>query len=189
MFVAVNLFDTFDSRPPNPDSHSNDVGVVLIFWLELLMLPFIVLVLTALTTVQEPGKSERVVMAGAARVERVDTFGRSITVRTDQGVSHTVYVGPELSVFEPVASRRHGDAPGGRIGDRRVEAWSEAHGIERYDRRGPQGERRPKRCPAAAQGRRDRSNPSTSRRRSSSMSWETIAASCATRWIRISSRA
>jgi len=64
------------------------------------MLSFIVLALTALTTVQEPVKSERVVMAGAARVERVDTFGRSITVRTDQGVSHTVYVGPELSVFD-----------------------------------------------------------------------------------------
>ena len=64
------------------------------------MLSFIVLVLTALTPVQEPGKSERVVMVGTARVERVDTFGRSITVRTDQGVSHTVYVGPELSVFE-----------------------------------------------------------------------------------------
>ncbi len=31
VFVAVNLFDTFDSRPPNPDSHSNDVGVVLSF--------------------------------------------------------------------------------------------------------------------------------------------------------------
>ena len=64
------------------------------------MLSFIVLVLTALTPVQEPGKSERVVMVGTARVERVDTFGRSITVRTDQGVSHTVYVGPELRVFD-----------------------------------------------------------------------------------------
>jgi hypothetical protein len=31
VFIAVNLFDTFDSRPPNPDSHSNDVGVVLSF--------------------------------------------------------------------------------------------------------------------------------------------------------------
>jgi hypothetical protein len=31
VFVAVNMFDTFDSRPPNPDSHSNDVGVVLSF--------------------------------------------------------------------------------------------------------------------------------------------------------------
>jgi hypothetical protein len=31
VFVAVNGFDTFDSRPPNPDSHTNDVGVVLSF--------------------------------------------------------------------------------------------------------------------------------------------------------------
>lgn len=29
LFVALNVFDTFDSRPPNPDSESNDVGVVL----------------------------------------------------------------------------------------------------------------------------------------------------------------
>jgi hypothetical protein len=29
LFVALNLFDTFDSRPPNPDAERNDVGVVL----------------------------------------------------------------------------------------------------------------------------------------------------------------
>src|SRR5688572_16211697 len=27
-FVSVNFYDTFDSEPPNPDSNSNDVGVV-----------------------------------------------------------------------------------------------------------------------------------------------------------------
>jgi hypothetical protein len=27
-FVAVNVFDTFDSQPPNPDADTNDVGVV-----------------------------------------------------------------------------------------------------------------------------------------------------------------
>jgi hypothetical protein len=68
------------------------------------MIPFIILTLTALIAVQEPSKSERVVMAGTARVERVDTFGRSITVRTDQGVIHTVYVGPELNVFDQLRS-------------------------------------------------------------------------------------
>jgi len=68
------------------------------------MLFFIILTLTALIAVQEPSKSERVVMAGTARVERVDTFGRSITVRTDQGVIHTVYVGPELGVFDQLRS-------------------------------------------------------------------------------------
>jgi uncharacterized protein DUF481 len=28
-FVAVNVFDTFDSEPPNPDADTNDVGVVV----------------------------------------------------------------------------------------------------------------------------------------------------------------
>ena len=28
-FVALNLYNTFDSRPPNPDADTNDVGVVL----------------------------------------------------------------------------------------------------------------------------------------------------------------
>ena len=29
LFVALNFFNTFDSRPPNPAAHSNDTGVVL----------------------------------------------------------------------------------------------------------------------------------------------------------------
>jgi hypothetical protein len=29
LFVALNVFDTFDSRPPNPEAERNDVGVVL----------------------------------------------------------------------------------------------------------------------------------------------------------------
>jgi hypothetical protein len=31
VFVSVNVFDTFDNRPPNPDAALNDVGVVLSF--------------------------------------------------------------------------------------------------------------------------------------------------------------
>jgi hypothetical protein len=31
LFFAVNIFDSYDSRPPNPESHSNDVGVVFSF--------------------------------------------------------------------------------------------------------------------------------------------------------------
>jgi hypothetical protein len=31
VFFAVNIFDSFDSRPPNPASHTNDVGVVFSF--------------------------------------------------------------------------------------------------------------------------------------------------------------
>ena len=30
-FLAVTVFDSFDSRPPNPESNKNDVGVVLSF--------------------------------------------------------------------------------------------------------------------------------------------------------------
>ncbi|HET9702543.1 MAG TPA: DUF481 domain-containing protein [Vicinamibacterales bacterium] len=30
-FVSVTVFDSFDSRPPNPESNTNDVGVVLSF--------------------------------------------------------------------------------------------------------------------------------------------------------------
>jgi Protein of unknown function, DUF481 len=29
LFVALNLYNTYDSRPPNPEANSNDVGVVL----------------------------------------------------------------------------------------------------------------------------------------------------------------
>jgi hypothetical protein len=29
LFVALNLYNTFDSRPPNPAADTNDVGVVL----------------------------------------------------------------------------------------------------------------------------------------------------------------
>lgn len=68
------------------------------------MVALTVLALTALVAIQEPGKIERVVMVGTARVERVDMGGRSITVRTDQGTIHTVYVGPELSVFDQLRS-------------------------------------------------------------------------------------
>jgi hypothetical protein len=29
LFVAMSLYNTFDSRPPNPDANTNDVGIVL----------------------------------------------------------------------------------------------------------------------------------------------------------------
>ena len=28
-FLSVSMFNTFDSRPPNPDANTNDIGVVL----------------------------------------------------------------------------------------------------------------------------------------------------------------
>src|SRR5262249_22607481 len=29
LFLSLNMFDTFDSRPPNPSADKNDVGVVM----------------------------------------------------------------------------------------------------------------------------------------------------------------
>ncbi len=33
VYLAVNVFDTFDSQPPSADADTNDVGVVLSFGL------------------------------------------------------------------------------------------------------------------------------------------------------------
>jgi len=52
------------------------------------------------SSAQEPKRVERYVVAGVARVEQIDKFARSLTVRTDQGLLHTVYVGPELTAFD-----------------------------------------------------------------------------------------
>ena len=48
---------------------------------------------------QEPRATARDVLAVTARVERVDVFSRSLTVKSADGIAHTVYVGPELEVF------------------------------------------------------------------------------------------
>jgi hypothetical protein len=48
---------------------------------------------------QEPRASARDVVAVAARVERIDLFSRSLTLRTADGITHVVYVGPELAIF------------------------------------------------------------------------------------------
>jgi hypothetical protein len=29
LFVALNLYNTYDNRPPNPEANTNDVGIVL----------------------------------------------------------------------------------------------------------------------------------------------------------------
>ena len=29
LFVAINLYNTYDNRPPNPEANTNDVGIVL----------------------------------------------------------------------------------------------------------------------------------------------------------------
>ena len=48
---------------------------------------------------QEPRASARDVAAVIGRVERVDVFSRSLTLKTADGIAHVVYVGPELAVF------------------------------------------------------------------------------------------
>ena len=58
-----------------------------------------VLLTTASAAAQEPRASARDVAAVTARVERVDITTRSLTFRTADGITHAVYVGPELAVF------------------------------------------------------------------------------------------
>jgi len=58
-----------------------------------------VLLTAASAGAQEPRASARDVGAVTARVERVDVFSRSLTLKTADGMAHIVYVGPELAVF------------------------------------------------------------------------------------------
>jgi Cu/Ag efflux protein CusF len=58
-----------------------------------------VLLAAAAAGAQEPRVSTRDVAAVTARVERIDVFSRSLTLKTAEGISHVVYVGPELTVF------------------------------------------------------------------------------------------
>ena len=58
-----------------------------------------VLLTAASAGAQAPRASARDVVAVTGRVERVDVFSRSITLKTADGIAHTVYVGPELAVF------------------------------------------------------------------------------------------
>ncbi|HJZ73498.1 MAG TPA: hypothetical protein VKE51_17265 [Vicinamibacterales bacterium] len=48
---------------------------------------------------QAPRTTARDVVAVSARVERVDVFSRSLTLKAADGITHVVYVGPELEVF------------------------------------------------------------------------------------------
>jgi hypothetical protein len=58
-----------------------------------------VAVLFSALLVQEPRTSTRIVLAGSARIERIDVSTRSMTVRTPEGIVHTVYVPRDLKVF------------------------------------------------------------------------------------------
>ena len=58
-----------------------------------------VLLTAASAGAQEPRASSSDVVAVTGRVERVDVFSRSLTFKTADGITHAVYVGPELAVF------------------------------------------------------------------------------------------
>jgi hypothetical protein len=51
---------------------------------------------------QEPRTTAQEVVAVTARVDRIDRSSRSLTLRTPEGVLHTVYVGPEVKMFDEV---------------------------------------------------------------------------------------
>jgi hypothetical protein len=56
--------------------------------------------LPASAQAQEPRTSVRPVAAFGATVDRIDPFARSLTLRTSEGLMHTVFVGPELALFD-----------------------------------------------------------------------------------------
>lgn len=58
-----------------------------------------VLLAAASAGAQEPRASAKDIVALTARVERIDVFSRSLTLKTKEGLVHVVYVGPELAVF------------------------------------------------------------------------------------------
>ena len=53
---------------------------------------------------QEPVASTRDVLRLIARVDRVDRLGRTLTLRAENGLVHTVYVDPKLTLFDELKS-------------------------------------------------------------------------------------
>ncbi len=53
---------------------------------------------------QEPKVTTRDVAVVTGKVERLDPFGRSLTLRTPEGLQHTVYAGKELKAFDELRS-------------------------------------------------------------------------------------
>jgi hypothetical protein len=63
--------------------------------------------ITSVATAQDPRVATRDVAVLSGRVERLDTFGRAVTVRTSDGLQHTVYAGKDLKAFDQL---RTGDS-------------------------------------------------------------------------------
>jgi hypothetical protein len=62
------------------------------------------LLMAAATPSQEPVATTRDVLRLTARVDRVDRLARTLTLRADNGLIHTVYVDPKLSLFDELKS-------------------------------------------------------------------------------------
>jgi hypothetical protein len=63
-----------------------------------------VLLMAARTPSQEPVTSTRDVLRLIARVDRVDRLGRTLTLHAENGLVHTVYVDPKLTLFDELKS-------------------------------------------------------------------------------------
>jgi Cu/Ag efflux protein CusF len=64
----------------------------------------VVLLMGAPGATQEPVASTRDVLRLIARVDRVDRLGRTLTLRAENGLIHTVYVDPKLTLFDELKS-------------------------------------------------------------------------------------
>jgi hypothetical protein len=71
-------------------------------------MPRIILLLVSLmaapAVAQEPVASTRDVLRVIARVERVDSLGRTLTLRAENGHLHTVYVDKQIALFDELKS-------------------------------------------------------------------------------------
>lgn len=67
-----------------------------------LLVALLTLSLAAPARGQEPKTTTREVLLGSVRVDRKDISTRSLTLRTPEGLTYAVYVGPDLKVFDDV---------------------------------------------------------------------------------------
>ena len=67
-------------------------------------LAVLLLVCTTGALAQEPRVTTRDVAVVTGKVERLDPFGRAVTLRTPEGLLHTVYAGKELKAFDELRS-------------------------------------------------------------------------------------
>jgi hypothetical protein len=72
------------------------------------------LLLAGAAFAQDPNAAVRDVALVGGRVERIDPFARSVTIRTAEGLMHTVYAGRDLKAFDELKS---GDAVTVRVSE------------------------------------------------------------------------